>query len=597
MRLKIVKLITLIVITVLLLSMTPLPVSAAEEEETDIFYHISPDFPKALKYYWDSSSGAYTETRGGSKVLAFTMALASIGMSQELLNVPESISEEDCPYAIETALYPLEWASRFFSDPYTRDKRGFVNFYDLDQGDASYTRASKRTSDQALLIRAMAQGIALVSRNSTTSAKIPQWRKAINETWTFMEDRLHDSSNSGWAVGVTPINKTHYATDWTKSVESNAWAIICLLPIAETVASATGLNKETIKNRCIEAMNFLGWHLFEGVGYVRPFASRDGSITPKFSTCRDIALFGLAAMESYRATNDSTYLIWAKQAMNYGLTALWDNGFGGFFGSVSDEGDILVTGKKTEDNFLAAQLLCQLVVHDTSDLYEPIVGTLLSILRETMGWSQGTTTTDILYPTAVDRKLISNRIWNARTQGLVTFSLTNLPHIVYLERYSLYPIGRETPYILNLQLGYLPRLLLTIQGETSGITFAENITTHGITSIQFLPVQGSQVGFHNLDLALSIRDVMFESRTISIYCGGDILIPQGIIYLLALGVIVGVVIIIVTPPEILKKWLEGLLPSVYAPRGGIIVRDAVVERSMASDSPRTGSKQEGEGPE
>jgi hypothetical protein len=284
-------------------------------------------------------------------------------------------------------------------------------------------------------------------------------------------------------------------------------------------------------------------------------------IKPEFTTCRDLALFGLASMESYRTTNNQTYLLWAKQVANYVISELWDNGFGGFFGSVSDEGDILVAGKKIEDNFLAAQLLCQLVVHDTGDLFEPILATLLSLLRETLG-HQLDTTYNSLYPTAVDRKLLSNGIFNARTQSIATFSLSELPHIIYLTRQNLYPIGREMPLILNVQLGHLPIIHLRIQGETTGIDISQNITIQELSSIQLLPVQGSRVGYHFLDLTLSIREISFEKSRLQIRCGGDILIPQGIIYLLAIGVIAGVVIVIITPPELLKKWLGYWIPAI-----------------------------------
>ncbi|MFX1534883.1 MAG: hypothetical protein ACFFDI_11725 [Promethearchaeota archaeon] len=583
MRPRSIGLFSLMLISVLLLTMVHSPVAASEDEE--IQHGLSQDLPRALGYYL-GTSGAYTEIQSGSKVLTFTMALASIGLSQELLNIPETVEEKDFPFNIETALSPLDWGFQYFTDPYIRDKRGYVNFYDLEQGDDSYTRASKRTADQALMIRAAAQGITLLSRKSTTSAKIPQWSKAINETWDFIEERLYDSAYGGWAVAVTPINKTHYATDWTKTVESNAWAIISLLPSLETISSATDLNSETIKSRCIETMNVLGTHLLEPNGQVRPFSSRDGMIKPQFTTCRDLALFGLASMESYRTTNNQTYLLWAKLVANYLIAELWDNGFGGFFGSVSDEGDILVAGKKIDDNFLAAQLLCQLVVHDTGDLFEPILATLLSLLRETLG-HQLDTTNKILYPTAVDRKLLSNGIFNARTQSIATFSLSELPHIIYLTRQNLYPIGRETPLVLNVQLGYLPRILLRIQGETTGIDISQNITTQDLSSIQLLPVQGSRVGYHSLDLTLSIREIPFEKPTLQIRCGGDILLPQGIIFLLALGVIAGVVIVIVTPPELLKKWLGYWIPAIdtkdlYPPQ------DIPPEHQLPKDEPMEG---------
>ncbi|MFX1252585.1 MAG: hypothetical protein ACFFCZ_13350 [Promethearchaeota archaeon] len=584
MRLRSIGSFGLILITLLLLTMVQLPVVASSEDE-EIQHGLSQDLPKALGYYLDNS-GAYTEVKDGSKVLTFTMALASMGMSQELLNIPETVEEEDYPFSIDDALAPLDWAFKYFNAPYKGDERGYVNFYDLEQGDDSFSRASKRTSDQVLMIRAAIQGIALLNRKTTTSAKIPTWSKAISDTWEFIEDRLYDSTYGGWAIAVTPINNTHYATDWTKTVESNSWTIISLLPSLETISSITDLNSETIKSRCIQTMNLLGTHLLEPTGQVRPFSSRDGMIKPEFTTCRDLALFGLASMESYRTTNNQTYLLWAKQVANYAIAELWDNGFGGFFGSVSDEGNILVAGKKIEDNFLAAQLLCQLVVHDTGDLYEPILAILLSLLREILGHELGTTN-KILYPTAVDRKLLSNGIFNARTQSIATFSLSELPHIIYLTRQNFYPIGRETPLILNVQLGYLPKILLRIQGETTGIDISQNITTQDLSNIQLLPVQGSRVGYHSLVLTLSIREIVFEKPILQIRCGGDILIPQGIIYLLALGVIAGVVIVIITPPALLKKWLGYWIPllgteSLYSPQ------DVSPEYQLPEDEPMEG---------
>ncbi|MFW9991468.1 MAG: hypothetical protein ACFFD4_05370 [Candidatus Odinarchaeota archaeon] len=550
-------------ILLLLLIMTPFPV-LAETDTTEIIHGINQDFPLVLDYY-KHSSGGFVEEKEGAKALAFTMALSTIGMTSELLNIPPTVKE--LPFSIDTALSPLRWAAKYFDDPYARDNRGYVSFYDITQGDDSYARASKRSTDQALMIRAMAQGVQLLNRNNSNNAEIPQWKKAINETWSFI-DGLYDPEYGGWGIDVTPINRTHHTTDWSKTVESNGWVIISLLPVRGVISEATGLSIDVIQSRCFEAMDFLGSHLFEVTGQVRPFTSRDGTVTAEFTTCRDVALFGLAAMECYRAAGNDTYLDWAKKAADHALVELWDNGFGAFFGAVSDEGDVLIAGKKTEDNLLIAQLLCQLVSHDTGDLYEPILVNLLSILRNTIGeyieyeyhYSYHITA-KILYPTAVDRKLISNGIFNARTQGVATFSLSQLPHISYIEQRSFYPIGRETPITLNIQLGYLPRILLTLEGHSFDLEMSKNITLQEPATIQIIPPQGTPVRKHDLYLALSLRQVGFETLSIRINCGGDIVIPQGVLYLLAMGVIVGVVIVIISPPARLKEWADSLFIS------------------------------------
>ena len=76
------------------------------------------------------------------------------------------------------------------------------------------------------------------------------------------------------------------------------------------------------------------------------------------------------------------------------------------------------------------------------------------------------------------------------------------------------------------------------------------------------------MGHHSLDCSLSIREVVLETLTVRINCGGDILIPQGVIFLLAMGVIVGVVIVIVIPPERLKEWMDRLFIQIPVNLGG-----------------------------
>lgn len=440
-------------------------------------------------------------------------------------------------------------SSEYFRLNFHSDRRGWVASYDFAKEEESFVKSRKYTHDQFF----MALGLANSYLNlDQIDARRPDYLDDFNKTIAFIEEYLLESDEK-WIDSVFTFNETRYTQNKLRLVEHISWTIWASLNLPPGFSSPISIDES------IQMLDFLDT---SGTlnGAIYNVLSPDGNSTDHIFKLRTNALYGIINLLVYEKTADlgianrERFLTRGKVVFDFLVDNLWDRGFKLFFDAVDEDGLLLVRGKSLMGNSLACLLASRLCrYYPTNEAIKSIYVLSNSYIDQYLQASDkfqyyiscDSDGDPLLTPLTLESNLL--RLWQR----------SNTLHIIngsYVDQVS---IGEKIQIDLNLDNPDNLTYEVTVTGDEID-TFTLNSSETQIS----LPIQlkkNAEIGSSEIEIEIKVSNELIDtSDSLSIKIGSDRRLPQGLIYLVALGILVGMVVIARYPPKGLEDLISRL---------------------------------------
>ncbi|MFX0122562.1 MAG: hypothetical protein ACFFAE_02935 [Candidatus Hodarchaeota archaeon] len=475
----------------------------------------------------DQPKSSVINTMTNSLTAATLFAEYDMGGSDDLLNIANRI---------------INASSKYFRLSFHNDRRGWVSSYDFSKETESFVKSRKYTHDQFLMLLGLASSYLKLPQDPTR----PDYLKDFNKTYEFIEEYLIDP-NGGWIDSVFTFNETLYTKNRFRIVEHICWTIWAVLNLPSNFTPPLSLKA------LIQMADFLDTNgTYNGAIY--NVLTPDGESTDNIFKLRTNALYGIINLLLYEKTQDPKFLSRGKAVYDFIVINLWDRGFKLFFDVVDEDGLLLVQGKSLIGNALACLLASRLCRYFPTNSTIKSIYVLSNIFMEQYLKQVGTFTYYIScstdgYPLTTPITLESNliRLWQR----------INTLHIIDGTYSSSVSIGEKIQIDLNLA---------NPDNITYGVMISgDEIDPYNLTTSESNPSltvslrKNANIGRTEINIGIQVLNKTIDkTESLSLLIGSDRRLPQGLVYLVALGILACMVIIARYPPQNLEDLQEYL---------------------------------------
>lgn len=495
---------------------------------------------------------AYAKYSGSSKYLAQDQALIALDYLQLAQEAQNSQMMKLRDTYISQSLSTLKFMTSYLVNSLTRDRNGIIEFWDTSLQDLGLTRVSKIARDQALTLLVIDKLLTFIDNGySVTDAMTTFYKESFTHLWQYLQG-LYDTVNGGWFAKTTALNQTAYTIDTTKSTADNMIIISALSQIKHISLLENGFTKQKLDTILSKSMNFfLTKFMISNKGIVS-FGSSDGSsIATGSFFAKDNSLFGLACLDMYKFSGNTTYLSEAQNIWSFIKNNFWEIGFGGVFIGINDNGDPIIAGKSIDDQLNFALLSLRLSSLVPSNVnYMAYYLTMATLIKKNfvIGYRVASSTDLRFNP--------SSEYYVQSVADYINF-LVQIPHVSVLITPKSVIIGSDVPvtmFISNINNISL-NISITSQSYLNPVNTLTNASSFK-TNLKFNSdvVTGSQ----NINFDISILKTNIQSISANVTFNPNVRIPNGLIYLLGAGILAGLVVLVRRPPAFLKKYIDEL---------------------------------------
>ncbi|MFX0016349.1 MAG: hypothetical protein ACFE98_17285 [Candidatus Hermodarchaeota archaeon] len=535
------------IIVLCLICGTIIPITYAKSltNERRYFYGLVNEQAKYIASKFSHSRGALCDQPSTSIISTMTNSLAAATLFTEY-NMGGSENLEDIAHGI------VKTSSEYFRLDFHADRRGWVSSYDFTKEEESFVKSRKYTHDQFLMILGLANSYLNLNEEDKKTIG-PDYLVDITDTSGFIEEYFL-IPNEGWIDSVFTYNETRYTQNRFRLVENICWTIWASLNFPSDFGSPLTIEMIT------QMMDFLNANGTSN-GAIYNVLSPDGSFTDHIFKLRTNTLYGIINLLLYEKANDlgisensKRFLDRAEAIFNFLVANLWDRGFKLFYDAVDENGLLLVRGKSLIGNALACLLASRLCRYfPTNEAMKSIY-----ILSDTFIDRYLKSSDEFKYfiscdrdgdplskPLTLDSNLI--RLWQR----------SNTLHIVngtYIDKVS---IGEKIQIDLSLANPDNITYQILVTGDEI-IPF--NLTTSDSDlSVLITLKNNARIGNTHININVKVLNKQIDkTNPLLLKIGSDRRLPQGLVYLVALGILVCLVVLARYPPKNIEDILARL---------------------------------------
>ncbi|MFX0172816.1 MAG: hypothetical protein ACFE9L_12940 [Candidatus Hodarchaeota archaeon] len=489
----------------------------------------------SIDSHFSHSSGALRDSPYSSSISAMANSLAAHTLLTEY-NMGGSSELQKFAHDIINA------SSRYFGEIYTSDSRGWVSFYDFSKEDDSYIKGKKFTHDQLLMLLGLTNIYLNLNENSPYKR---DYFAFTNNTKDFIED-LFIETDGKWIDSVYIFNETLYTKNRFRIVEHICWTIWAALKLPSSFSSPISIGSLTQMADFLAENGILN-------GAIYSILNPEGDSSDDVFKLRINALYGIINLELYEKTNQTKFLNRGKLTFDFLVKNLWDLNFKGFFDQANEDGLLLVQGKSLSGNALACLLASKLAqFFPANDTIESIY-VLTNLFIEKYLQSED----KFNYFISCDRDGDPLALVTLYSNIMRLWQQANSLHIINGTTPQFVSIGEEIKLKLNVVNPSNLAYNLTVTGDEIDSYNQTTSDTHITVTLSLrrnARIGGSSI-FVNLKL---FNEIIDESGPISITIGSDRRWPQGLVYIIALGILVAMAVIARYPPKSLEEFLARL---------------------------------------
>ncbi len=550
---------TLIIATILLSSTSTIPALSVSEPQSIVIgepLNISPSLLANFKSDFKSPDTqpiyGYAKAQYDTKFLAYDqaqIALDYLALAKESQN--SGLISLRNQY-IEAAMGPLKFMTSYLVNSRVRDKNGIIEYWDKNLQDQALTRVSKVARDQALTLLALDKLLTFFDQGySVENTTYVFYNESFTNTFTFLSS-LYDSTHGGWYTKTTPINESTFSIDTTKRTADNMIIISSLSQIKHISYLAPNFTKTDLENILSKSMDFfINKFLVEGEG-IASFGTADGSyISSQTFFAKENALYGLANLDLYKLTGNTSYESNAEYIWKFIKDTFWEISFGGVFIGITAEGDPTILSKSIEDQIFFDELsleLSSLKPNDTNYLAYYLKMYVLIKHNFIKGNSIASST---------DYRFNPSSEYYVRSAAYYINFLVNSPHISTIKMPNSIIVGSKLPTKIFISNNANVVLNVSIASSSSfnPVSFHAN---QSLIEKDLAFENSAQSGSQKLNFNLTISKTLIQQLSISTSLSPNVRIPNGLIYLVGAGILAGLVILVRRPPEFIKSYIQEL---------------------------------------
>jgi len=528
--------VSIVTVVIILVSIFPIYNVHASTNEMNTFYGSLYDQANTIRnYYLHMASGALQERRNEPTIKTKTNLLFASTLLDEY-NKGGSVNLRNIAQSIMHA----SW--RYFDEVYTSDNSGWVSLYDFTKNENSYVKSRKFLHDQVLMTLGLA--LSYPTLDSDDEFRI-EYMEGINETLDFIK-RNFMQNNTGWVDSLFTTNRTNYSKNYFRIIENICWTIWAVLKFPETVISPISIDN------IVQTMNLIHTNgTYKGAVY--NVMSPDWSSSDNVLKLRTNTLYGIVNLMLYERTNNTIFLDRGVAIFNFLRSNMYDRGFGGFFDVVDEDGMLLVQRKSVIGNALACLLSSKLsrFFPTNETIKATLVRTNRFIEENLLNRDSG------VYYITCERTGLPLSEHSLMSDTIRLFQRSNSLHIINGSISSKVSVGEKIK--LDLHLSNQDNLNYTVFIEGSKIKPFNLTSTDSYLSIHLDLKDNVEIGFTDVIIKLKILSgTLDQQNSLEVQIGSDRRLPQGLVYLIALGLLVGIVIVVRYPPKKVEEFLVRL---------------------------------------
>jgi hypothetical protein len=514
-------------------SIFPLYTTRASNDDMNTFYGSIYDNTLAIRNrYLHSGSGALREQTSGQIIKTKTNLLIASTLLNEF-NLGGSIVFRDIAQSIIRA------STQFFDEAYTSDNAGWVSYYDFSKAENSYVKSQKFTHDQFLMILSLALSYPnLASDNEYRYDYI----EGVSETLGFINRNLLGNEN-GWIDSLFTVNRTSYSRNYFRIIENVCWTIWTILSFPGSIDSPFSTSSISQIMNLIHSNGTYNGAVFNVL-------SPDWDSSDNVIKLRTNALYAIVNLMLYEETNNTDFLDRGKAVFDFMRIYMYDRGFGGFFDVVDEDGMLVVQRKSVIGNSLACLLSNKLLKFFPANktLETTLVRTNRFIEENLFDKSSG------LYYITSERTGLPLTQYTLMSDVIRLWQRENSLHIINGSMLSEVSFGEKIKIDLHLYNPDNLNYTIFIEGEeVKSLNFTSSDSHHTV----YLNLKDdARIGYSDIQMHLKVLSgIIDQSDSLTIKIGSDRRLPQGLVYLIALGILVGIVIVVRYPPRNLEELL------------------------------------------
>lgn len=524
----------IIFVIILFSGLLPTSIGFADSPNYSVFYG---DTYNQIQEITQSSfphySGALRTEPGSSTINTMTNALTvstliaeyRMGGSKDVLNSAHKI---------------IDTSTKYFGEVFLSDSRGWVSYYDFTKEDNSYVRGRKFTHDQFLMMLGLAESYQYLDEND---AKKSDYLVFVVDTESFIEEYFLETDEK-WIDSLFIYNETLYTKNRFRLIENICWTIWAAVSIPSAFSSPITLDAITKVMDFIDENGTLN-------GTVYNIMNPTGEFTDNIFKLKTNALYGYINLLVYEKTEDSKYLNRAKRIYDFLVNNLWDKGFKGFFDQTDASGLKLVQGKSLSGNTLACLLASNLLQHFPSNI------SIMSNYVLTNRFIENLLSSNIQfkYHISCDRDG-GNRLnrFTLESNLIRLWQRVNSLHLVNGSLPQRVSIGEKINIDLSLSNPHNLNYTVFVTGDEINSFNLSSQNSH--LNLQIPLKKNAGIGYTTIKIEIKVmNEIIDKSSSIEITIGSDRRLPQGFVYLIALGILVIMVILARYPPKALEDLL------------------------------------------
>ncbi len=528
-------LVTLGIAIVLLTSIFPVSLGQASNNNKTTFYgNIHKQALAIENNYIHQASGTLRKEKFGSIIETKTNTLFATTLFQEyatggankLHNIAQTI---------------IRGSTRYFDEDYTSDNAGWVSMYDFSKGENSYVKSRKFTHDQVLMML----GLALSHSNlPLTDEYRSDYAESISETLKFIERNMLESEN-GWVDSLFTINRTSYTQNHFRIIENICWTIWATLSLPDSIDPPFSLTEIA---QIMDLIHTNGTYKGATFNVISP----DWDSSDNVLKLRTNALYGIINLFLYEKTSDTDFLDRGKAVFDFIRLNMYDRGFGGFFDVVDKNGMLVVQRKSTTGNALACLLSSKLLkFFPTNETMKTTLVRTNRFIEENLRNKESG-----LYYITCERSGIPLMQHSFQTDALRFWQRVNSLHIINGSVRSEVSIGEQVKLDLYLQNSANLNYSIFITGDEI-VPFNQTSSDSSLSLLLNLK-SNAEIGYSEIDVSIKLLSGEIDQSSFQIKIGSDRRLPQGLVYIIALGLLAGIVVVVRYPPKNLGEFLTRL---------------------------------------
>ncbi|MHA2245976.1 MAG: hypothetical protein ACXADY_13520 [Candidatus Hodarchaeales archaeon] len=499
------------------------------------FYGVVYKQATSLDSKFSHSKGALSDFPSSSRISAMTNALAATilfneynkGGSIDLLNIAQKI---------------VKASRESFINTYHNDTRGFTSLYDFVKEDDSFVKSRLFFRDQFLMLEALTKNNRSLDEDDPG---IKFSKDQIEDTKSFIEDHFIEPDNV-WIDSVFTYDTTSYTKNKFILVENICWVIWAALHLP------SGFNSPLSIDAITNMMDFLDANATSDSAIYNAL-SPTGDLTDQIFKLRTNALYGIINLLVYEKTDEERFLDRSIAILEFLDEKLWDPSYYGFFDVVGEQGLPIVQGKSLIGNALVCLLASRLNKYIPNDASFKSIYVHTNNKIEEFLYSSAKS----MYYVSCDRDGDPLELHSLDSNLIRLWQRANSLHIIN----GTYPhevsIGNKIQIILNLDNPDNFNYTIEVKGEeidTFNITKSDTQVT-----LQIPLKRNADIGSTSIYVKIKVSEFIIDkSDSLSIIIGSDRRLPQGLVYLVALGILVCMVVIARYPPKNLEDLLARL---------------------------------------